>query len=192
MVVLSAKILPKLRLTVDEFLLADLPEGRRYELVNGVVEVSAIPGPLHDYAVVKLQEALLLYRARRPDAFAHISQRAALVVPRTGTVRQPDLALYRTFQAATNPLLWKKERPFWVAEATSPRHERRDLEEKRIDYWRAGVREYWILHRRQRRVLVLVRGERGWNEQVYESRETARSVTLPGFTLPVDSLYAHP
>jgi Uma2 family endonuclease len=189
MVVLSAKILPKLRLSVDEFLRADLPQGRRYELVNGVVEVSPPPGIPHDFVVGRLAKALHEYWADHPDTIAHISQHAALVIPRRRTVRGPDFALYREFEDDPDPLAWKRFTPFWVAETTSRRWEARDLVEKRREYWRAGVEEYWIVHRREKGILVLTRGKEAWRERNYSRDQEARSSVLRGFAVPVERLF---
>jgi Uma2 family endonuclease len=192
MVVLSADILPQLRLTVDEYLQADLPEGNRYELVDGVIEVSPTPEYLHDHVLGELHRALILYQVKHPHAFDHISQRAGLVIPGQATVREPDLALYRDIRPIEGYVFWKESLPFWIAEATSPRQERRDLEEKRENYWRAGIDEYWIVHRSKRRVVVLSRGQDAWIEQVFTMGQDARSVVLPDFSLPVAKLFPQP
>jgi Uma2 family endonuclease len=189
MVVLSAHILPQLRLSVDEYLQADLPEGQRYELVDGVIEVSPTPDELHDYAIMQLVERLFAYRQSHAGAFAHLSTRSSVLIPNKTTIREPDLSLYQVFQKSSQWSAWKKDCPFWIAEATSHEQEARDLEEKREDYWMAGIQEYWIVHRQQQRVLVLNRESNDWLEKVYFPNQEAISVRLPGFSLPVSGLF---
>lgn len=189
MVVLSADILPQLRLSVDEYLQADLPEGQRYELVDGVIEVSPTPDELHDYAIMQLVEKLFAYRQSHACAFAHLSTRSSVLIPNKTTIREPDLALYRVFQKSSQWSAWKKDCPFWLAEATSHDQEVRDLEEKREDYWIAGIQEYWVAHRQEQRVLVLSRGSNDWLEKVYYPNQNALSVCLPDFSLEVSALF---
>ena len=187
--ILSSDVLPEIRFTVDEYLQADLPEGQRYELVDGVVEMTPIQGPLHDHSLSVLCESLYAYRRNRPEAFDHISQRAGVAIPTTATVREPDLAVYRGWaNGPSDWTRWKDLPPIWVAEVISPGQQRRDYEEKRRDYRLAGVREYWIIDRQARRVTVLVRGDSDWAETVFAEGEEARSTCLPEFRVAVARL----
>jgi Uma2 family endonuclease len=91
-VILSPSALGAVRMTVDEYLAADLPAGHRYELVEGVAHVSPVPGIAQDRAVARLHRLLTLYAERRPDLVAHITQRSAVTLPQRHVVREPDLA----------------------------------------------------------------------------------------------------
>ena len=187
--ILSPKVLPEIRMSVDDYLRSELPEGFRYELVNGVVEMTPIPAPLHDHPLHPLHGALYSYGQERPRAFAHISQRAGVAIPRKSTVREPDLALYREWPEANGSWeLWKRIKPFWVAEIVSKTRRQRDYRDKRADYWRAGIEEYWIVDVIQRRVTVLHRSDDDWIEHVFEEGEQARSFVLRGFSIPVSRL----
>ena len=118
-----------------------------------------------------------------------MSQRCAVVIPRKSTVREPDLALYREWPKADGSWeLWKRIKPFWVAEIVSNTRRQRDYRDKRREYWRAGIEEYWIVDVIERRVTVLHRGDDDWIEHVYREGDQARSVALRGFTIPVSRL----
>ena len=66
----------------------------------------------------------------------------------------------------------------------------RDYIDKRDEYLRAGVREYWIIDRFRRRMTV-VRGEAGQaTEVVITEQETYTTSLLPGFALPLAQLLA--
>lgn len=91
--ILNPDILPDVRMTIDEYLSADLPEGHRYELVGGVVMMSPIPDPSHDLVVAAFNSHFVLYCARRPGIVAHVSQRSGVLIPTRRTVREPDLGL---------------------------------------------------------------------------------------------------
>ena len=140
-VILSEDAIPAVRMSVDEYLEADLPEGHRYELVDGVVEITPTPDPLHDSVVGVLSEAFILFRRAHASMIAHISQRAAVTSPVRATVRGPDLALYRQWDRHRRDVgAWKELTPFLVVEVISPGQRQRDLVEKRDDYWAAGIR----------------------------------------------------
>lgn len=185
-VILSPDILSELRLTVDEYLLADLPEGRRYELVEGVIEMSPVPEFLHDLIVARFHDAFSEYRKRRPDLVEHVSQRAAVTVVARGTAREPDLAVYPPHEAgAGGKLSWKERVPTLVIEVISPGHERRDYEAKRRDYWEAGVGEYWIANPRQITLTVLTRGAADWKEEILGQDSQLLSKSFPGLSISV-------
>ena len=151
--ILSPKILPEIRMSVDEYLRADFPEGYRYELVEGVVEMTPAPAPSHDRPLHPLHGAIYSYWQDHPRAFGHISQRAAVVIPRRSTVREPDLALYREWPDEDESWsAWKRIKPFWVAEIVSKARRQRDYRDKRREYWRAGIEEYWIVDTIERRI----------------------------------------
>jgi Uma2 family endonuclease len=120
----------------------------------------------------------------------------ALVAPipvrlRRGKFREPDLAFMLTgHQDRKKADYW--DRPDLVMEVVSddPASRRRDYEEKRQDYARAGIPEYWIVDPQERRVLVLrlegaayaVHGEHGPGGR-------ATSALLPGFEVQVDRVF---
>lgn len=187
--ILSPKVLPQIRMSVDDYFRADLPEGYRYELVEGVVEMTPMPAPSHDHPLDPLQTELIAYRMKRPRAFAHVSQRAGVVIPRKSTVREPDLALYREWPEENGSWeLWKRIKPFWVAEIVSKSRRQRDYRDKRREYWLAGIEEYWIVDVIERRVTVLHRGDDDWIERVFREGEEAASTVLRGFTIAVARL----
>ncbi len=193
MVVLSTDVLPELRLTVDEYLQSDLPEGYRYELVDGVIQMSPTPDGSHDEAIDILQEALYIYRQGHPGAFIHLSQRSTVPIPGHNSAREPDLALYREWEAIGRKWkVWKEFTPFWVVEVISPDQEDRDYEEKPRDYWLTGVAEYWIIDRHVRRVVVMVRGAESWIETTYREGDIITSPSLPGFNIVAAELLGEP
>lgn len=189
MVVLSSSILPELRLTAEEYLQADLPEGQRYELVDGVVQMSPTPDMDHADSVDALLEALYEYRRAHPGAFVRATTRASVAIPEEETVREPDLAVYREWgEPGQGWVAWLKFVPILVAEVVSPGQAARDYRDKRDDYWRAGVREYWVIDPAAHRVTVLQRGQQQWQESAFTPDQDAVSQVLPGFAVAVRRL----
>lgn len=110
-----------------------IPEdGRRYELLDGVVVVSPAPNRAHQRAVTKL--AGLLLAAERPPA-------QTLVAP-----YDVDLSIARRMQPDVLVLAAPDQRvPVLVIEVASPSTRRYDREEKRRAYADAGIASYWLV-----------------------------------------------
>jgi Uma2 family endonuclease len=123
------------------FTVADLDripdDGRRYELVAGVLVVSPRPTPAHQ--VVAFTLASLLAQAC-PDAWQVVPEPAVLIAPDTELV--PDLVV-----AARDQLVGSKitEPPVLVAEVRSPSTALIDLNRKKAAYERFGVGSYWVV-----------------------------------------------
>lgn len=188
--VLSPDVLPEIRFSVDEYLQADLPEGQRYELVNGVVEMTPSPGGMHDEAVEAMVDAVWHYRQANPDAIEHVGFNASVPIPGTASVREPDLAFYREWsERGKGWQVWKESTPFLIVEIVSPGQQKRDYEDKRQDYWSAGIEEYWIVDPTIERITVLSRGTDGWREATFRRGERATSTALPGFAVAADRFF---
>ena len=188
--ILNTDILPDVRMTIDEYLSADLPEGHRYELVGGVVMMSPIPDPAHDLVVDVLHALFVLYRARRPGVVANVTQRFAVIIPTRGTAREPDLGLYAPDSSPGRAgRTWRNATPMLVVEVISPGHETRDYDEKRRDYWDAGVGEYWIADSQRKTLTVLTRHRLDWAEQVFAVGTTYQPAILPGLDIAVEKLF---
>lgn len=187
--VLSHQALSEIRMTVDEYLGADLPEGHRYELVEGVVEATPVPGIPHDVVIERLNRLLVLYAEKHPDLVAHITQRSAVTLVERETAREPDFAVYGPDDMAEKAgKTWKDVTPVMIVEVVSPGQERRDYEQKRRDYWDAGVPEYWIADPGRKTLTVLERGPTGWSESEYGASDTYHPDRFPELEIPVDQI----
>ena len=70
---------------------------------------------------------------------------------------------------------------------------RRDLVEKRADYARAQIPEYWIVDPREERITVLrLSGKRYVVHGEFAKGTTATSYLLPGFTADVTESFFRP
>jgi Uma2 family endonuclease len=191
MVVLNHLVLPLLRLTAEEYLQTDLPEGHRYELVDGVVQISQSHDPWRDGMVGAAYFAVYEYRLAHPELVGHLSQRASVVVPRQGTIRHPDLAVYPIGEPENRGWAgWLNYVPLLVMEVTSADRAVESYWQKRKDYWKAKVREYWIIDPDACKATVLARGEKCWQETVFTPDQQAASQALQGFTVAVAGLIA--
>lgn len=77
--------------------------------------------------------------------------------------------------------------PEIVVEVVSEGGEERDYGEKREEYLRAGVKEYWILNPNTRVLLALPRAGDVWQEATIQGDEVDRAWLLPGLEVrPAD------
>jgi hypothetical protein len=68
------------------------------------------------------------------------------------------------------------------------RSQKRDYVDKRRDYQKAGIQEYWIIDRFRRTLTVVRYRPSGPEEKVFSEDQTYESPLLPGFALPLARL----
>jgi Uma2 family endonuclease len=158
--------------TVDD--LEDLPDdGRRYELVDGVLLVS--PAPRWEHQDACLQLAMLL-TAGCPD---HLHVFAPTPDVREGrrTSLQPDVCVVRRTD------LVRGERylgvPLLAVEVLSPSGEGIDRLLKRQVYARMGVRHYWIVDADEPSITALRLDGCGYSEVTTVTGDDELTVTEP-------------
>ncbi|HEX6469209.1 MAG TPA: Uma2 family endonuclease [Streptosporangiaceae bacterium] len=126
-------------LTVDD--LDQLPDdGNRYELADGVLEVTSAPFGPHERVVHRL-EWLLEYHA--PAGFEIPGQQGIEIeLPELSRYRIPDLAVTRSRDFEEKSLT---RPPLLVVEVASAGTKRRDRITKKKEYEAFGVQSYWII-----------------------------------------------
>ncbi len=173
-------------MSLADYLDADEEPGYCYELSRGVLEVTEIPADDHWQIIDNLHELFSDYRRINPgliERFGHGSE-IRLVIPETISGRHPDLGV--VFLGPNRDDRGRR-RPDLVVEVVSPgtRARDRDYIAKREDYLTFGVREYWIVDPKERRVVVLVRSETpagaNWQERSFVDDEMFVGELLPGF-----------
>jgi Uma2 family endonuclease len=179
-------------MSVDEWLLYDVPEGMHAELVDGELSINPLANWRHQQIVRQLARLVEAYIDAHPGVLATLSSPCRFPIPGTEKprVREPDLGLYDKLPPdPDDPLAWKHVRPLVVVEVVSPGDEKRDYADKRRDYHRAGIPEYWIVDHERRLLLALRWTPEGWNEHHVEGPGPYTTPLLPGFTLAVDRLW---
>lgn len=179
------------KLTYDDFLL--FPEdGRRHELIDGEHYVSASPILRHQQISMRLTEALLLWLRDHPSG--QIFNVPVDLVLSDVDVLVPDL-FYVSLERAgilQDPV---RGAPDLVVEILSPSTRRRDEQLKRQIYDRSGVREYWIVDPELEVIRIHQRTDGGFPRVAELSREANDVLTtplLPGFALPLDTIFDTP
>lgn len=158
------------------------------EYSNGFIEVLPMPTTSHQDIMLAFYETLKEFV--RPKKLGKVSVAALPVRTRKGEYREPDVLFMLAEHAdRIGEQYW--EGADLVMEVVSPGDEnrQRDLKEKRKDYARARIREYWIIDPEKESILVLrlskgkyvVHGEFGRSDK-------ATSVLLDGFEVDVDAV----
>ncbi len=177
------------RMTLEEFIDADCAEGWLYELARGVVDVTEVPRPEHGLIVWRVGLLFMRYHDahRGVIKFAGGGGECRLRLPGMQSDRHPDQAIYLD-PVPKGPDPWERWVPHIVVEVVSKGGEDRDYVEKREEYLRAGIREYWILDPSLRRMLVLRRAGDVWEEAILNEDGVHRTHLLPGLEARVGEL----
>jgi Uma2 family endonuclease len=112
-------------------------DGRRYELLDGVLIVSPRPRTTHQEAAAEL---LVVLRAACPPELRVFAEPAVQVSPVTEF--DPDIVVVRQDQLG---LAKVTEPPLLIVEVRSPNTALIDLNRKKAAYAKFGVRSYWIV-----------------------------------------------
>ena len=159
---------------------------RMVELNDGFLEVLPMPTDRHQSIVQALFLAFVHYVHSRGGKVQFAPLRLRL---REGKIREPDLLLVKD---ASDP---RRQNRFWtgadlVVEVLSPDRPERDRDEKRAEYAKAQIPEYWIVDPEGETIAVLgLRGNKYRPVATYRRGADAKAVTLPGFAVSVDAVF---
>lgn len=178
------------RISLAAFSRADALPGFLYELANGVIQVTDIPGLFHHVVLRRLNRVVTAYDLAHAGTIHSVGGGAEAKIEMWGreTERHPDLSIYLTPPPVDDDRPWDRWIPEIVAEVVSRSSARRDYEEKRVDYLAAGVHEYWILDPGKRSGVFLVRRADMWIEKRLGIRNVWHTPLLPGFALDLAKL----
>ena len=119
--------------------LATLPDdGRRYEIIDGVLLVSPSPVPDHQGIVLMLSHTLV----RKAPAELRVLTAPLDVVLSDDTVVEPDILVARRDAFGPKNL---PSPPVLAVEVLSPSTRLIDLNVKKALYERTGVQSYWVV-----------------------------------------------
>jgi Uma2 family endonuclease len=178
-------------MSYDEFLEADVEPGWLYELGGGIVDVVEVPGPGHGMLVHRLARLFILHDLAYPGVIRYRASggECRLRFPFLQSDRHPDQAVYLD-PKPKGKRIWERWIPHVVVEIVSPGGDDRDYVQKREEYLRAGIREYWILDPRRQAMLVLRNLGESWAEIPLGPGDVYRPEVLPGLEVNVSELLA--
>jgi Uma2 family endonuclease len=165
-------------------------DGRRYEVVRGVLYVS--PAPRYDHQYVVTQLVLTMGRFVIENGLGVVvGGPFDILLSRIATPVEPDFLFIRKGREphAGDPNF--QGAPDLVVEVLSPSNRRYDQKIKLEAYEEAGVPEYWLVDPMARTVVIYTLEETGRYTEFSRGRdgETVRSHSLDGFNLRVADLF---
>jgi len=169
---------------------AALPaDGRRYEIVNGVLVMTPAPGTGHQSIVVRLSQYLFVHVELA--GLGRVFPGPVDVELGPKNVYQPDLVvlLNTHLERVTEKKI--SGAPDLAVEIASPSTAAYDRLTKYEKYAQAGITEYWIVKptRRTVEVLVLENGEYR-SLGVFSEQATLPSRVIPGLPVRVEQFFA--
>lgn len=172
----------------NEYLTLTGLTNRLVELVDGNLEVLPMPTLSHQRLVLYLCN--LLNAFAKPRELGEAIPAGYPVRLRERTFREPDVVFVKKENAGRFQEQFAES--FDLAmEIVSEGGRKRDLKDKRQDYAKAGVSEYWIVDPRERTIAVLKLADDQYVEHgVFREGETARSALLDGFEVDVAATFA--
>jgi len=142
----------KTRLDYDDYC-AIPPDGKRYELLDGQVQVTPAPSPLHQRLVLRLARALQDHFEEPAEVF--VSPIDVILTPHD--VVQPDLVVVTDpSQVSTRGI---EGAPLLVIEVLSPATTVYDRTTKAQRYAALGIPHYWLVDPETRSIQCFRRRE---------------------------------
>jgi Uma2 family endonuclease len=166
-----------------------LPEDKRYEILDGELYVVPAPNTRHQRLAKRLLGALDRYVSGKTLGEVFVAPYDVLLSDEN--VVQPDIVFVRQERFAIIREANLAGAPDIAIEILSPGTRQKDLAIKRKIYARFGVQEYWIVDPDAATVEILA-----WKESEYETvgiyRESDRlsSPLVPDLDLPLSDLFA--
>ncbi len=168
---------------------AALEDGRRYEVVDGVLYMS--PAPNIDHQNIVLEFAYHLKRIMNVTHAGHVFIAPVDVQLAPDIVVQPDvlILLESSFSKITKACI--KGAPDLIIEVTSPGTAVYDRRDKYDLYARTGVREYWLVDPATRTVEILQLHAGVYHTQgTFAAQTTLISEVVPAIAaVPVEQFF---
>lgn len=164
----------------------DLDSNHLVEFTDGKVEALPMPTSLHQRIVSWLVRQMSDFVEPRNLGEVLFAALPIRVAPRT--YREPDILFLASEHAD-----WDEHQCVagadLVVEVVSPGNKKRDLVQKRAEYARAKIPEYWIVNPLDGTVRVLNLKGRTYEERKFVAGESATSRVLDGFQVAVTDLF---
>lgn len=172
--------------TEEQYLRLSEQTNHLIEFTDGYLEGLAMPTRGHQRMLARLYELFA--------AFMRLYGGEVLFAPlrlqiRPGKQREPDILLVLDKNDPRN------QDRFWlgadlVVEIVSGDDPERDTVEKVADYAEARIPEYWIINPLDETITVLtLHGDAYLTHGVFQRGSSAVSVLMPGFSVPVDTVF---
>lgn len=173
--------------TDDE--LMSLPDGNRYELINGELVDMGNSGALHGYVCSILVMALMNYIL--PRKLGIILDSSTAFTMQNGNKRSPDISFVskEKLQGLEElPDGFLDGAPDLVIEVLSPNNTIAEIHQKLVEYFENGSRLVWVINLKQHYVLVY-RSAKEPDRLLKQSDSLDGEDVIAGFTMPLSELF---
>lgn len=175
------------RYTYHDYL--QLPEDKRYEILDG--ELYVVPAPNIRHQEISIRLSTILFQHVRRQKIGRVLEAPCDVVLSEENVVQPDILFVRKERVDIIGEMNIRGAPDVVIEILSPATRAKDLETKKKIYHGFGVQEYWIVDLDAATAEVLIWSESGYvSTGVYGKSQHLSSPLLPELNLPLDEVFA--
>lgn len=175
-----------LKFTYEDYCL--LPEGQRYEVVDGEPAVTPAPTLFHQQVKGRLKH--LLDGVVEAGDLGVVFDAPTDVVLSEFDILQPDIFVVLRERRAILKDQYVAGAPDLIVEVLSPSTEARDRTVKAKRYATFGVREMWLVDPVGKTIEVLINTPEGFRrEALYGEADMARSAILPGLEFPVAPVF---
>jgi Uma2 family endonuclease len=165
-----------------------LPEDKRYEILDG--DLFMVPAPGIKHQSVSLNLTMALFQHIRDYRLGRLLEAPCDVILSNEDIVQPDILFIKSDRCGIVGELNIQGAPDLVIEILSPGTREKDLEIKRKIYARFGVQEYWIVDPAAETVEVLTRSALGYAPAgTYGKSDGLSSPLLPDFKLPLIEIF---
>ena len=188
MVVTSKTIMRRANVRFNYLDYLQLPEDKRYEILDG--DLCVVPAPNIRHQTVSLNLAAALLQHVRANRLGHVLEAPCDVVLSDEDVLQPDILFVREERCGIIREANLQGAPDLVVEILSAGTRAKDLGIKKKTYARFGVQEYWVVDPESETVEVLL-----WNESGYASAGICgkagrlSSPLFPDLNLPLREIF---
>ncbi|HEX9945528.1 MAG TPA: Uma2 family endonuclease [Thermoanaerobaculia bacterium] len=165
-------------------------DGNRYEVIRGILYVTAAPFPEHQFSVGKLIRFFDVFASEGDYGIVLPAPLDIKLPARIASPVQPDVAFFRKGNEPRPGVGCFEGVPDLIVEVLSPRTRRRDRTIKPQAYQDAGVPEYWLADPDARTIVVYVLENGRYIERVRGGvGDAVWSSVLPGFRVKVGDLF---
>jgi len=173
--------------TDEEFMA--LPDGDRYELVNGELIIVGNSGMEHGNLGAFLCGLLEIYARRNKLGLTFDSSTAFTM--KTGNKRSPDVSFVakdRLRGLKKLPKGFFQGAPDLAVEIISPSNTFDEIHTKIVEYFDSGSKLVWVIHPDEESVLVYHKPQP--DKLLQRSDSLDGETIIPGFTVPLTELFA--
>ena len=180
-----------LRLTRAEYADADFVEPYQYERVRGRLVVMSPAGPEHRFVSRPFRRELCRFWAEHLSLIEDVDVEG-WVATSADDDRLPDICVYLKGEDAQRRV--PDRVPALVFEFVSKKRsdQERDYIHKRDEYHAIGVKEYVIVDRFKRSVLILTWQPNGYSERTLTEHDFYSTPLLPDLVIPLSEAFAQP